>query len=32
MKSLKKLLYRLFVQRRATVSGYHWFSDFRYWE
>jgi hypothetical protein len=37
MKTLKKLLYRLFVQRslpdrRAIIAGYHWFSDFRRWE
>ncbi len=40
MKTLKKLLYRLFVQwslpdkpeERAIVAGYHWFGDFRRWE
>jgi hypothetical protein len=37
MKTLKKLLYRVFVRRglpdvRFIIAGYHWFSDFRRWE
>jgi hypothetical protein len=37
MKTLKKLLFRLFVprslpDRRFITAGYHWFSDFRRWE
>jgi hypothetical protein len=37
MKTLKKLLYRLFVPQslpdgRFITAGYHWFSEFRRWE